>query len=481
MLSVSNKGVVKMAKNYDVVVLGGGTGGYVAAIRAAQLGLSVAIVEKEKLGGTCLHKGCIPTKSLLRSAEVYRLTKSADRFGVHVDGAVARFGEMQARKDRIVEQLHRGVQSLMQKNKIDVYKGKGYILGPSIFSPLPGTISVDIGNGEENEMLIPSNVIIATGSSPRAHAELKFDGKRIVSSDDLLMMERLPDRIAIVGGGVIGIEWASLLTDLGVEVTVIEFGPTILPQEDIEIAQEMMKSLKKRGVRFFENTEVGANNVNVTEEAVQVSIGKEALSFDQMLIAIGRTANTHNIGLENTDVVVEDGFIQVNERCQTKESHIYAIGDVIGGLQLAHVASHEGMIAVEAIAGNVPEELNPQLIPKCVYSYPEIASVGLTEKAASELGKTVQVCKFPFAAIGKAVVYGETEGFIKYVVDRETEDILGIHLIGPHATDLISEGMLAIVLNAVPWEISGTVHPHPSLSEIFGEGALAVEKRAIHF
>lgn len=470
-----------MAKNYDVVVLGGGTGGYVSAIRAAQLGLSVAIVEQEKLGGTCLHKGCIPTKSLLRSAEVYRLASNSEQYGVYVEKAIARFDQMQARKDQIVHKLYQGVESLMKKNKIDVYNGKGYILGPSIFSPLPGTISVDVGNGEENEMLIPSNLIIATGSKPKAHPQIAFDGKRIVSSDDLLTMETLPKRLAIVGGGVIGVEWASLLTDLGVEVTIVEFGPTILPQEDGDIAAAMTKSLKKRGVRIYENIAIHTENVNVTEDAVELSIEGETLVFDQMLIAIGRTANTQNIGLENTDIVVEDGFIQVNELCQTKESHMYAIGDVIGGLQLAHVASHEGIVAAEAIAGREPEPLNSELVPKCVYSYPEIASVGFTEKAAVALGKSVRVAKFPFAAIGKALVYGETEGFIKYVVDQETEDIIGIHLIGPHATDLISEGMLAVVLNAVPWEVSGAVHPHPSLSEIFGEGALAVEKRAIHF
>lgn len=470
-----------MAKNYDVVVLGGGTGGYVAAIRAAQLGLSVAIVEKEKLGGTCLHKGCIPTKSLLRSAEVFRLAKQAESFGVQVEQVVARFDKMQERKESIVAKLHQGIEGLMKKNKIDVYNGKGYILGPSIFSPLPGTISIDAGNGEENEMLIPSNLIIATGSSPKAHTDIAFDGKRIVSSDDLLEMEMLPQKLAIVGGGVIGVEWASLLHDLGVEVTIIEFGPTILPQEDEEIAQAMAKSLKRRGVRILVNVAVSKDNVRVTDETVELTLNGEKLQFEQMLIAIGRSANTQNIGLENTDVVVANGFIQVNKLCQTKESHMYAIGDVIGGLQLAHVASHEGMIAAEVIAGKNPEAMNSELVPKCIYSYPEIASVGLTEKAARALGKSVLVSKFPFAAIGKALVHGETEGFIKYIVDQESEDILGIHLIGPHATDLISEGMLAVVLNAVPWEISGAVHPHPTLSEIFGEGALAVENRAIHF
>lgn len=470
-----------MAKNYDVVILGGGTGGYVAAIRAAQLGLSVAIVEKDKLGGTCLHKGCIPTKSLLRSAEIYRNIKDASNFGVDVKGAAVNFKNMQSRKQKIVDQLHQGVQTLIKKNKIDVYNGVGCILGPSIFSPLPGTISVDLVGEEENEMLIPQHVIVATGSSPRALHDFPFDGDKIISSDHLLEMEALPKSIAIVGGGVIGIEWATLLHDLGVEVTVLEFGPSILPQEDEDVVDLMTKLLVKRGIKIVTNYEVNKSNTDILADSISLQIDETSYSFDKMLVAIGRVGNTKQIGLENTDIVIENGYIQVNHLCQTKESHIYAIGDCIGGMQLAHVASYEGILAVEAIARKNPTPISINNIPKCIYGYPEIASVGLTEKQAKEQQLPIKVSKFPFSAIGKALIVGETEGFIKYVVHSETEDILGIHIIGPNATDLISEGMLAILFNAVPWEISGAIHPHPSLSEIFGEGALAVEKRAIHF
>lgn len=471
-----------MAKNYDIVVLGGGTGGYVAAIRAAQLGLSVAIVEKEKLGGTCLHKGCIPTKSLLRSAEIFRYTKEASQFGVDVNEAVVNFSSMQNRKQSIVDQLYKGVKALVKKNKIDVYNGMGCILGPSIFSPLPGTISVDLVEEEENEMLIPQHVIVATGSSPRALKDFPFDGDKILSSDNLLTMKNLPKSIAIVGGGVIGIEWASMLHDLGVNVTVFEFGPTILPQEDEDIVNFMTQLLVKRGIRIITNYEISPSNTNVLSDSVTVQIdGATLYHFDKMLIAIGRVGNTKQIGLENTDIVVENSYIQVNHLCQTKENHIYAIGDCIGGMQLAHVASYEGILAVETIARKNPTPISMNNIPKCIYAYPEIASVGLTENQANEQQLPIKISKFPFSAVGKALVMGETEGFIKYIVHAETEDILGIHIIGPNATDLISEGMLAMVLNAVPWEISGAIHPHPSLSEIFGEGALAVDKRAIHF
>lgn len=474
-----------MATEYDVVILGGGTGGYVAAIRAAQLGLKTAVVEKEKLGGTCLHKGCIPSKALLRSAEVYRTAREADQFGVETAGVSLNFEKVQQRKQAVVDKLAAGVNHLMKKGKIDVYDGYGRILGPSIFSPLPGTISVERGNGEENDMLIPKQVIIATGSRPRMLPGLEADGKHVLTSDEALQMEELPKSIIIVGGGVIGIEWASMLHDFGVKVTVIEYADRILPTEDLEISKEMESLLKKKGIQFITGAKVLPDTMTKTSDDISIQAEKDGetvtYSAEKMLVSIGRQANIEGIGLENTDIVTENGMISVNESCQTKESHIYAIGDVIGGLQLAHVASHEGIIAVEHFAGLNPHPLDPTLVPKCIYSSPEAASVGLTEDEAKANGHNVKIGKFPFMAIGKALVYGESDGFVKIVADRDTDDILGVHMIGPHVTDMISEAGLAKVLDATPWEVGQTIHPHPTLSEAIGEAALAADGKAIHF
>lgn len=473
-----------MSKDFDLVIMGGGTGGYVAAIRAAQLGKTVAVVEKGKLGGTCLHRGCIPSKALLRSAEVYKTAKKAADFGVDIEGLGLNFSKMQERKQSIVNQLHMGVQSLMKKGKIEVYEGTGRILGPSIFSPMPGTVSVEFNDGTENEILIPQNVIVATGSRPRSLPGLEIDGNYVMSSDEALEMETLPASIIIVGGGVIGIEWASMLNDLGVEVTVLEYADRIVPTEDEEISKEAARVLKKKGIKLVTSAKVLPDTLE-TGTGVMISAEHKGetkqFSAEKMLVSVGRQANTEGIGLENTTIKVENGYIQTNEFFQTAESHIYAIGDVIGGLQLAHVASHEGITAVEHLCNLKPEPINYDNISKCIYSSPEMASVGLTEKQAKDQGFNVKIGKFPFKAIGKALVYGESDGFVKIVADEDTDDLLGVHMIGPHVTDMISEAGLAKVLDATPWEIAHTIHPHPSLSEVFGEAGLAVEGKAIHF
>ncbi|MCY8977135.1 dihydrolipoyl dehydrogenase [Bacillus atrophaeus] len=473
-----------MATEYDVVILGGGTGGYVAAIRAAQLGLKTAVVEKEKLGGTCLHKGCIPSKALLRSAEVYKTSREAAQFGVETSDVSLNFEKVQHRKQEIVDKLANGVQHLMKKGKIDVYEGYGRILGPSIFSPMPGTISVERNNGEDNDMLIPKNVIIATGSRPRMLPGLEADGKYILTSDEALQLKELPESIIIVGGGVIGIEWASMLHDFGVKVTVIEYADRILPTEDKDISKEMQNLLAKKGIEIVTGSKVLTDSFTKTDGvSIQAEKDGETVTYsaEKMLISVGRQANVEGIGLENTDILTENGVISVNDTYQTKESHIYAIGDVIGGLQLAHVASREGIIAAEHIAGLEPLPLNPAFVPKCIYSNPEAASVGLTEEEAKQNGYQTKIGKFPFMAIGKALVHGETDGFVKIVADADTDDILGVHMIGPHVTDMISEAGLAKVLDASPWEIGHTIHPHPSLSEAIGEAALAADGKAIHF
>lgn len=472
-----------MAQEYDLVILGGGTGGYVAAIRASQLGLKTAIVEKGKLGGTCLHKGCIPSKALLRSAEVFATAKHSEDFGVITSDVSINFGKVQERKNKIVDQLHKGVQHLMKQGKIDVFEGTGRILGPSIFSPMPGTISVEMNNGDENEMLIPKNVIVATGSRPRTLPGLDIDGQLVMTSDEALALEEVPNSIIIVGGGVIGIEWASMLSDFGADVTVIEYADRIIPTEDKEISKEMQRLMKKKGVKIVTGAKVLPETLQKGEGvkiSAEVKGSQKEFSAEKLLVSVGRQANTEGIGIENTDIQIEKGFISANEYFQTKESHIYAIGDVIGGLQLAHVASHEGIVAVEHIAGQNPSPIDYSLVSKCIYSSPEAASVGLTEAEAKEKGHNVKTGKFSFRAIGKALVFGESDGFVKIVADKDSDDILGVHMIGPHVTDMISEAGLARVLDATPWEVAHTIHPHPTLSEAIGEAAFAVNGKAIH-
>ncbi|MFD1955815.1 dihydrolipoyl dehydrogenase [Paenibacillus thailandensis] len=476
-----------MAIEVDVAVLGGGPGGYTAAIRAAQAGKSVAIVEMDKLGGTCLHRGCIPSKSLLRSAEVYATLLNASAYGIDVrEGAVSlQFGSVQQRKDRTVEQLYRGLHTLMNKHGIQIINGKGRVIGPSIFSPRSGSLAVELPDGEM-ESVVSANLIIATGSRPRSLPGIVPDGRQILTSDDALRMEKLPESILIVGGGVIGVEWASLLHDFGVQVTVVEAGARLLPGEDTEVSAELAKSFRKRGIRVLTSVQLQTEELAIDPQG-EVSIsavtpeGNVRLSAAQMLLSVGRLANIEGIGLENTDIRTSGGYIQVNEFGQTSEPHIYAIGDVVGGVQLAHAAAHEGLIAVDHLIGGAPEPLAHHLVPRCIYSRPEIASFGLTEEGALAKGYDVKVGKIPFQAIGKAIVSGHPEGFVKVLADRKTNDILGIHMIGGHATDMIAEGALASLLDATPWEVGQLVHPHPTLSEALGEAMLALDGKALVF
>jgi dihydrolipoamide dehydrogenase len=469
--------------SYDVVVLGGGTGGYVAAIRAAQLGLKVAVVERDKLGGTCLHRGCIPSKALLRTAEVLATAKEAESFGVLHGEPKLDLRKAMERKAKIVDQLHKGVQFLMKKYKIDVYQGIGRVMGPSIFSPQAGAVNIEFPNGD-TQILSPRFTIIATGSKPRTLPGLEFDGEKVLSSDEALELDTLPKSVLIVGAGAIGVEWASMLNDYGVDVTLVEYLPRVLPLEDEDISQELARIFKKRGIRVVTGAKVLPETLVKSADGVRIDVERgterETLSGDFILVAVGRAPVIEDIGLEATEIQVERGAIVVDEHFRTKESNIFAIGDVIGGLQLAHVAAHEGIHAVEVIAGQSPSPMDYDMIPKCTYSRPEVASVGLTEQQAKERGHQVKVGKFSFRAIGKALVYGEADGFVKIVADKETDDVLGVHMIGPHVTDLISEAGLARVLNAAPWEIAHAIHPHPTLAEAIGEAALAVDGNAIH-
>lgn len=466
----------------DVAILGGGTGGYVAAIRAAQLGKNVVIIEQDKLGGTCLHRGCIPSKSLLRSAELFAKMKDSESYGIETDGVRLAFGKVQERKNGIVDKLHQGVQYLMRKNKITVVEGKGRVIGPSIFSPRSGAVAVELPDGEM-ETVVPTHLIIATGSRPRHLPGLEPDGIHILTSDHALELEELPASIIIVGGGVIGVEWASMLNDFGVKVTIVEAASHLLPTEDEDIGQELTKMLTARGVEVFTNIKLQNDSCTIQDQRVSIMIEHKeetiTLSADKLLLSVGRVGNTENIGLENTDVRVTNGVITVNGNMQTTEPHIYAIGDCIGGLQLAHAASHEGITAVNHLAGKKSEAFPSEWIPRCIYTRHEVASVGLTEKQAKERGHDIKIGKFPFSAIGKALIHGTREGFVKVIADQKTQDILGVHMIGPHVTELIGEAALAQVLDATPWEVGSAVHAHPSLSEIIGESMLAVDGRAI--
>lgn len=473
-----------MAEQYDLIILGGGTGGYVASIRAAQLGLKVAVVEKEKVGGTCLHKGCMPSKALLKSAEMFHSAKKLDEFGILVGEPRFDFSKVMARKEKIVSQLHKGVQSLLKKNKVDVIEGFGRVMGPSIFSPRAGAVRIEKPDGE-SEILTPNNLILATGSRAKQLPGLPFDGERILSSDHALELQEVPKSMIIIGAGAIGTEWASLLNDFGCEVTLVEFMPHILPLEDEETANELARNLKKRKMKIMTDTKVLPETATREGDEITIQAQRgdktEVLRAEKILVAVGREAVINDIGIEATEIQVERGLIKVNEYMQTAESNIYAIGDVIGGLQLAHVAAHEGIIAVEKIAGLQPHALNYDHVPRCTYSRPEVASVGITQKQARDRGFEVKIGNFPFRAIGKAQVQGEVDGFVKIISDAKTNDLLGVHMIGPHVTDMISEAGLAMLLDATSWEVALSIHPHPTLSEAIGEAALAVDNRAIHF
>ncbi len=469
-------------KQFDIVVLGGGPGGYVAAIRAAQLGRTVAVIERDKLGGTCLHRGCTPSKAMLRSAEVYHSIRHSAEYGIETEGSRLRLELVHARKNTIIEQLHKGVQFLMKKNRIEVLHGHGRIVSVPGKEGSPGVIAVAAA-GEESDIAF-DNLIIATGSRPRSLPGLAIDGKYVITSEEALEMDALPASVVILGGGAIGVEWASMLNDFGVEVTIVEFEGRLLPLEDADVSKELQRLFAKRGIKVLtgakllpESLKTGPHGIYVQAEQ---AAGLKELSADKLLVAVGREANVAGFGLEQTGVHIERGVIAVDGAMRTAEPNIYAIGDVIGGLQLAHAASHEGLCAVEAIAGTHPEPIDLTLVPRCIYGRPEIASVGVTEQQAVERGHEVKTGKFSFKGIGKSLVYGASDGFVKVVADARDNAILGVHMIGPHVTDYIGEASLAQLLGATTLQVGKMIHPHPTLSEIIGEAMLAVDRAAIH-
>ncbi len=462
---------------YDVVVLGGGTGGYVAAIRAAQLGLKTALVDAEKVGGTCLHRGCIPTKALLQTAELLHTYSHKADFGLAGGEVTLDYPKTLAKKDKVVTQLWKGVQFLLKKNNVTVYQGWGRLVSPQ-------QIQVELP-GQDAVVLSAHDIVVATGSVPRELPGLPFDGTRIISSDHVLQRPDVPKSILILGGGAIGVEFASMYNDFGADVTLVEMLPHLLPQDDEEVAAELAKLLIRRGVKVLAGTKFDIGSVSVSDGGVTATVEKadgtkETVSGEVLLVAVGRKAVTENIGLEAVGVLVERGFITVDQHYRTNVPHVFAIGDVNGGYLLAHVAAHEGMIAMETIAGKDPELLDPHRVPRVTYSRPEVASVGLTQKEAEAQGYATKVGIFPFRANGKSLILGEAEGMVKLVADQKTDALLGAHIVGPHASDLINEMALAKFLEATAWEVAESVHAHPTVSEVLHEAALAVDGLAIH-
>jgi len=463
-----------MAEPYDLTIIGGGPGGYVGAIRAAQLGLRVALVERDKLGGVCLHAGCIPTKALLQTAELLERVRRADQFGVLVGEVTLDYARAQARKRQVVETLHRGVEYLMRKNRIAVFSGHGRILSPT-------RVGISLNDGSETEVET-RHILIATGSRPRALPGIPVDNVRVLDSTGALELQEVPRSMVIVGAGAIGLEFCTLFRSFGADVTVVELLPRVLPMEDEEISEAMARSLSRKGVKVHTSSKV--EEVERVEGGVKVRIstpeGDRLLSADYVLVAVGRVALTEGLGLEEVGVATKNGFIAVDDHMRTSVGGIFAIGDVIGGYLLAHVASEEAVLAVETIAGKDPRPIDYLTVPRCTYSIPEVAAFGMTERQAREAGYPVKVGRFSFQASSRALTLGEREGFVKVVADSQSGEILGVHMIGPSVTELVAEGVLARSAEATVFEVGASVHAHPTLSEAFKEAALDVLGRVVH-
>ncbi len=464
-------------ERFDLLVLGGGPGGYPAAIRASQLGLKVALVEKYRVGGTCLHWGCIPTKVILESAEILNHARNAKEYGVSVGDVALDYGAVGQRREKVVSQHWRGTQGLLKSNGVTVYIGEGKLTSPT-------TISVKLEDGGTAE-ISGTDVIIATGSVPKSLPGLTIDGERVINSDQAVTLPQLPRSVVIIGAGAIGVEFASGWKDMGIDVTLVEVLPRLVPLEDREIGDELGKQFSRRGIKVLAGSKVLLDSIQNLSDHVELEVesggSRQKLSAEKLLVATGRGGVTQGIGLEDVGVQVERGFIKVDGQMRTGVSHLYAIGDVVGGLMLAHKATHEGFIAVETILGRNPHPLDPNRVPRCTYCRPQIASLGLGEDEAVEKGYRVKIGKFPFTANGMATILGERVGFAKIVADEETMEILGVHLMGPRVTELISGQALAKLLESTPEEIALNVHPHPTLSEVLGEAAEDVFGQAIHF
>lgn len=454
-----------MPEKFDVVIIGGGPGGYVAAIRASQLGFKTALIEKDRVGGICLNWGCIPTKALLKSAELYNLMKRADEFGLKLENLAFDFKKVIQRSRQVAERLTRGVEFLLKKNNVTKISGEGFILKQNVVGV----------KGDKDEMEIESrNIIIATGARPREIPGIKVDGKFIITSKEAMLLEEPPKSMIIIGAGAIGVEFAYFYNSFGTKITLIEMMPSILPNEDKEITDILAKSFQKSGIEILTETKVisAVQEDNSAVVKIERKNGEEILKADVALVAIGVRGNTDGIGLENVGVEVENTFIKVDKKTyKTNVDGIYAIGDVIGPPLLAHAASAEGIRCVENIAGveTLPVDYNG--IPSCTYCIPQVASIGLTEQKAIELGYEIRVGRFPFRANGKALALGETEGIVKVIFDAKYGELLGAHIIGPEATELIAEFGVVKTLEGTAFEIAKTIHAHPTLSETLMEAS----------
>lgn len=458
--------------SYDLIVIGGGPGGYVAAIRAAQLGAKVALVEKDSVGGTCLNRGCIPTKALIASASVLENIKNAANFGLQVENYKIDFGQIMARKDAVVKHMLTGVNYLIKKNKIDLISGTAKVLSNSMVEVQKQDGSVEKIEGK--------NIILATGSEPALIASLGYNGKTVITSNEILNIESIPESLLIIGGGVIGCEFATIFAALGSKITIVEAMPSILPMVDSELTKRFALLLKKRGITV--KTKAMITAVKETENGVSAELESgEVLTAEKVLISIGRTFNTKGLGLEEVGVELgPKGEILVNDYMETNVPGIYAIGDVTNKIQLAHVASAQGILLVENLFGGKREKMKYNAVPSCIFTAPEIASVGISEDQAKQQGMAINVGKFPFTACGKAVCLGETDGMVKFIADKETDKVLGVHIMGPHATDLIAEATLAVNMGLTSEQLAKTIHAHPTLAETLMEAAEGVHGKSIH-
>ncbi len=464
-----------MSEPFDLAILGSGPGGYVAAIRAAQLGLKVAIVERERLGGICLNWGCIPTKALLRTSEIYHYMQHADAYGLSATGVSFDLPKVVERSRKVAGQLNAGVKGLMKKHKVTVVEGEGR---------LTGAAQLTVRTGDQERVLDAKNVIVATGARARDLPGLKADGQRIWTYRHAMVPPAMPTDLLVIGSGAIGIEFASFYSDMGAKVTVVEMLGRVLPVEDADISAHMLKTLTKQGMTLLTSAKV--SDVKPDKDGVSATIttadGKAATNrYSHVIVAIGIVANTETIGLEALGVQTERGHIVVDRFGATNVPGVWAIGDVVGAPWLAHKASHEGVVAVEKIAGLNPHALSTANIPGCTYSRPQVASVGMTEAKAATSGRKLRVGKFPFIGNGKAIALGEAEGFVKTVFDAETGELLGAHMVGAEVTELIQGYVIARELETTEAELIGTIFAHPTLSEMMNESVLGAYGRALHF
>jgi dihydrolipoamide dehydrogenase len=461
--------------NYDLLVIGSGPGGYVAAIRASQLGLKTAVIERESLGGICLNWGCIPTKSLLKSAQVFEYFQHASDYGINIEGAVdPDFPKMIERSRSVAEGMSKGVQFLLKKNKVDVISGTGKLKSP-------GVVSVVGSDGKETEVEA-AHIILATGARSKELPNLKQDGKKIIGYREAMTLSSKPASMVVVGSGAIGSEFAYFYNSIGTEVTLVEFLPNVVPLEDEEVSKQLERSFKKAKMKVMTSSSV--ESVDTSGDLCKVKIktpkGEQEVEAEIVLSAVGITPNLENIGLEELGVEMENDKVKVDPFYRTNVKGLYAIGDIVQGQALAHVASAEGIACVEKIAGHQPQPIDYGNIPACTYTSPEVASIGMTEKAAREAGYEIKVGKFPFTASGKASAAGAKDGFVKLIFDEKYGELLGAHLIGANVTEMIAELVVARKLETTGEEIIKAVHPHPTMSEAVMEAAAAAYGEVIH-